>query len=142
MRTSPGGLPPSGEPRSFLSSEENFQTVKTLHDKNLIVPVSGDFGGPKALRAIGSYVKERGGSVTAFYVSNVEQYLFQDGKQTAFYENVATLPLTESSVFIRPYSMRRGGSGPAQSLCPMAAFVGAAAGGRVYSNNDALACVR
>ena len=35
----------SGQPQSFLSTEENFQTVKALHDKNLIVPVSGDFGG-------------------------------------------------------------------------------------------------
>jgi hypothetical protein len=31
--------------QSFLSTEEHFRTVKALHDKNLIVPVSGDFGG-------------------------------------------------------------------------------------------------
>ncbi len=130
-------MPPTGEPRSFLSSEENFQTVKTLHDKNLIVPVSGDFGGPKALRAIGSYLKERGGSVTAFYVSNVEQYLFQDGKQTAFYENVATLPLTDASVFIRPYSMRRYGG---NALCGITAFLKSAQAGRVPTYNDSMAC--
>jgi hypothetical protein len=81
--------------------------------------------------------------VSAFYVSNVEQYLFQDGKATAFYQNVATLPLNASSVFIRPYSMRnRGSMGAAQSLCPIAAFVAAADAGRVYSNSDALACVK
>jgi hypothetical protein len=132
-----GWLPPTGEPRSFLSSEENFQTVKALHDKNLIVPVSGDFGGPKALRAIGSYLKEHGGSVTAFYVSNVEQYLFQEGKQTAFYDNVATLPLTDASVFIRPYSMRRyGGS----ALCGISAFLKSAQAGRVPGYNESMAC--
>jgi hypothetical protein len=131
-----GWSPPGAEPRSFLSAEENFQVVKALHDKNLIVPVSGDFGGPKALRAIGSFVRERGGSVTAFYVSNVEQYLFQDGKQAAFYENVATMPLTDASVFIRPYSVRRGGN----ALCGIAAFLKAAQAGRVPNYNDTLAC--
>ena len=128
----------TGTSQSFLSTEEHFQTVKTLHEKNLIVAVSGDFGGPKALRAIGTYLKERGGSVTAFYVSNVEQYLFQDGKQTAFYENVATLPITDASVFIRPYSMRRYGGGTA--LCGIAGFLKSAQAGRVPSYNDSLAC--
>ena len=127
----------TGTTQSFLSIEEHFQTVKTLHEKNLIVAVSGDFGGPKALRAIGTYLKERGGSVTAFYVSNVEQYLFQDGKQTAFYENVATLPITEASVFIRPYSMRRYGG---TALCGIAGFLKSAQAGRVPSYNDSLAC--
>ena len=56
------------------------------------------------------------GSVSAFYVSNVEQYLFGDGQAQAFYENVATLPMDSSSVFIRPYSMRRGGSGRTNAL--------------------------
>ena len=72
----------SGQPQSFLSTDEHYRTVKTLHEKNLIVPLSGDFGGPKAIRAIGAYLKKQGGTVSAFYVSNVEQYLFQDGKAT------------------------------------------------------------
>jgi hypothetical protein len=129
------------KPQSFLSTEDNYQYVKSLHEKNLIVAVSGDFGGPKALRAIGAYVKERGGVVRAYYVSNVEQYLFQEGKSRAFYDNVATLPVDSASVFIRPYSMRRGGGGPMQSLCPIAAFIRAAVAGQVGRNDDALACV-
>jgi hypothetical protein len=132
-------LDAGGQPQSFLSTEENFRTVKTLHEKNLIVPVSGDFGGPKAIRAIGAYLRKQGGTLNAFYVSNVEQYLFQDGKDKAFYENVATLPLSDTSVFIRPYSLRRAGG---TSLCGMAGFLKASRAGRVYSNNDALACLR
>jgi hypothetical protein len=128
----------TGRPQSFLSTDEHFRTVKALHEKNLIVPVSGDFGGPKALRAIGRYVREAGGVVSAYYLSNVEQYLFQDAKDRAFYDNVRTLPVTPASVFIRPYAVRRGAS----ALCPMAAFLDAAGAGRVFSNNDALACVR
>ena len=33
----------SGQPRSFLSSEENYQYIKMLHERNLIVPVSGAY---------------------------------------------------------------------------------------------------
>ncbi len=131
----------NGQAQSFLSTDEHFRTVKTLHEKNLIVPVTGDFGGAKALRAIAAYVRKEGGTISAFYVSNVEQYLFQDGKAGIFYDNVATLPLTDRSVFIRPYSLRRGG-GSAQSLCPIAPFLGAVGAGRIFGNNDALACMR
>jgi hypothetical protein len=133
-------LDAAGRPQSFLSTEENYAYVKGLHERNLIVPVSGDFGGPKAIRAIGAWLRGHGGVVSAFYVSNVEQYLFQDGKQQAFYENVASLPVTASSVFIRPYSLRRGGV--VESLCPIAPFLESARAGRILGNNDALACVR
>ena len=128
----------AGVPRSFLSTEENYRVVKTLHARNLIVPVSGDFGGPKTIRAIGAWLQERNATVSAYYVSNVEQYLFQDNKATDFYENVATLPVTDSSVFIRPYSLRR--TFGVQSLCPIGAFIAAARAGRVTSNNTALSC--
>jgi len=135
----------TGQPRSFLSSEENYRTLKSLHERNLIVPVSGDFAGPKAVRAIGAYLTQHHGTLRAFYVSNVEQYLFQDGKALAFYENVATIPVDSASVFIRPYSMRRGFgaySGPTQSLCPIGAFIVAARAGRARYNEEALACAK
>jgi len=130
-----------GEPQSFLSTEQNFQFVKALHEKNLILPVSGDFSGPKAIRAIGAYLQKRGAVVSAFYVSNVEQYLFQDGKARAFYDNVATLPVNDTSVFVRPYSLRLE-SWASEPLCPIAGFLREVRGGRISSNNDALACIR
>jgi len=130
----------TGEPRSFLATEDDFRYVKGLHEKNLIVPVSGDFGGPKAIRAIGTYLKRQGGTVSAFYVSNVEQYLFQDRKERAFYDNVAALPVTDASVFIRPYSLRQYRSAEG-SLCPIAGFLDAVAHGRVQTNYDSLSCV-
>ena len=131
----------SGQPKSFLSSEENYRYVKMLHEKNLIIPVSGDFGGPKAIRAIASYLTQHHGKLRAFYVSNVEQYLFQDAKDPAFYANVETLPIDSGSVFIRPYSMRRfGGGGPTQSLCPVGLFLAAVKNQRVGSYNASLSC--
>jgi hypothetical protein len=125
--------------QSFLSTEDHFRIVKSLHDRNLIVPVSGDFGGTKALRAIGAYLTERNATVNAFYVSNVEQYLFMENKAAAFYANVAAMPLTDSSVFIRPYALRRY-TGPA-ALCGISAYLKAAADGRIANNNDSLACL-
>lgn len=92
----------NGRLRSFLASEENFRAVQELEKDNLIVPVVGDFAGPAAIRSVGQYLKEHNATVTAFYVSNVEQYLFMNENWKKFYANVATLPLDSSSVFIRP----------------------------------------
>jgi len=75
--------------------------VRNMHRKNLIIPVVGDFGGKKALRAVGDYLRKNGLTLTAFYTSNVEQYLFQNEVFAAFAENVRTLPINDRSLFIR-----------------------------------------
>jgi hypothetical protein len=93
----------SGNARSFLATEENFRVVKGLHARNLIVPVVGDFGGSHALRRIAEFLGEHGLKLTAYYVSNVEQYLSGPSRALdAFYANVSRLLLDSSSVFIRP----------------------------------------
>jgi hypothetical protein len=91
-----------GRGLSYLASEEAFGFVKAMQTRNLVVPVVGDFAGPKALRAIGRYLRQHAEVVTAFYLSNVESYLRQDGTWLAFCGNVASLPIDESSLFIRP----------------------------------------
>jgi hypothetical protein len=73
------------------------------------VPVVGDFGGPKAIRAVGTYLKEHGAVVSAFYLSNVEQYLNRSGAEEAFLCNVAALPLDDASTFIFTGAGRYGG---------------------------------
>jgi hypothetical protein len=88
-----------GQNWSYLGSEDNFNRVRAMQVKNLIVPLTGDFAGPKTLRAIGTYLKHYKAIVTAFYVSNVEQYL--DKKSTSFHDNVAALPATPGSMLIR-----------------------------------------
>jgi hypothetical protein len=92
----------NGKPRSFIANEENFQLVKQMEKDNLIVPIVGDFAGPTAIRSVGQYLKEHDSTLTAFYVSNVEQYLFMSEAWKSFYNNVSTLPLDSKSVFIRP----------------------------------------
>jgi hypothetical protein len=100
-----------GVPRGFLSSEQAFSFVKDLESRNLIVPVVGDFAGPKTVRAVGTYLKQKGATVSAFYVSNVEEYLRRDGTWRDFCANVSTLPLDDTSTFIRSMqSVVRGSS--------------------------------
>jgi hypothetical protein len=99
----------SGQGFSYLGSEEKFAFLKELERKNLVIPVVGNFSGPKALRAVGAYLKSRQATVTAFYLSNVESYLQRAGTWADFCANVATFPLDENSVFIRPSG--RGGGG-------------------------------
>jgi hypothetical protein len=124
--------------RSYLATESNFALMKALESKNLVVPIVGDFGGPKAIRAVGKYLKARGATVSTFYLSNVEQYLYQDGKTDAFCRNVATLPIDGTSTFIRS-SNRNGfgafgragfGGGFVSSLGEIAAEVKSCADGR------------
>ena len=88
---------------SYLASRDSFDYIRTIQRKNLIVPVVGDFAGPKALRALGAYVRERGGTVNVFYTSNVEANLFRAGTWKTFYENVGTLPVHDAGVFVRTF---------------------------------------
>ncbi len=88
-----------GTNHSFLASEENFSSIKEFEARNLLVPVVGDFAGSKAIRGIGRYVREQGGTVTTFYLSNVEQYL-GGTLWDEFCANVATLPLDSTSSYV------------------------------------------
>ena len=90
-----------GQNRSYLASEDNFAFLKDLQNRNLVVPVVGDFGGDRAIRSVARYLKSIDASVSAFYLSNVEQFLVQDGKWNTFCASASTLPLDETSVFIR-----------------------------------------
>ncbi len=106
----------SGQYMSYLASEENFAFLKDLETRNMLVPVVGDFGGDKAIRAVGKYLKSVDATVSAFYLSNVEQYLVMDGKWDRFCGNAASLPLDDSSMFIRtgnggPYTNNAGFGG-------------------------------
>jgi hypothetical protein len=91
----------NGRQGSFLATPEDYDFVRTLHRKNMIIPVVGDFGGKKAIASVGDYLKKNNFTVTAFYTSNVEQYLFDSDVFTAFANNVRRLPLNDKSLFIR-----------------------------------------
>lgn len=91
---------------SFLSDESLFKVIKSLHEENRIIPVTGNFASSDALPEIGVYLKEIGEKVTAFYTSNVEYYLQYQQTAPRFVANVQQLPLAEKSVIIRSYFNR------------------------------------
>lgn len=131
-----------GRQRSYLASETLYGRLRSLQLRNLIVPVVGDFAGPKALRAVGAYLSAHDALVGTIYTSNVEQYLFQYGTWGAYYANVGTLPVDERSTFVRSCftaCMAPPGSRSVQLLDPVAALLRDVTGGRILSYYDLLA---
>ncbi len=92
-----------GAPGNFLASNEDYLFVRGMQARNAIIPVTGDFAGSHALRAIGDFVRGRGDRVSAFYLSNVEYYLYPDGRLDEFAENIRYLPTDSRSVMIRAF---------------------------------------
>jgi len=86
---------------NFLNSEEDYQFVRGLQERDLIIPVVGNLSGPSALAAIGEAMRRRGDALSAIYVSNVELYLFQDGVFSNYADNLAAMPRNSRSVIIR-----------------------------------------
>jgi hypothetical protein len=110
----------AGNYLSYLSTEANYRWLKDLETRNLMIPVVGDFAGPKAIRTVGQFLRDHKATVTAFYLSNVEQYLFQQGDDwRKWFANVGTLPLDSTSTFIR--SGRGGTSAGVLGLASMLA---------------------
>ena len=93
----------SGRQASYVASEADFLFVKSLEDRNLVVPVVGDFAGGKALPALGEWLRSAHETVSVFYTSNVEQYLFRDGGFAKFAAAVVQLPRDAHSIMIRSY---------------------------------------
>ena len=105
----------TGRNWSYLVSQENYDRVRTMHLKNLIVPLVGDFAGPKTLRLTGQYLKDHGATANVFYISNVEDYI--QGGWRQYMANIASLPTDASSLFIR------WSPGSQTTLAPIANFV-------------------
>jgi len=103
----------SGKPVGYLADEEAFQYVRSMQVRDRIVPVVGNVAGAKAVKAIGTYAKEHGLKVSAFYLSNVEQYLItRDGGFDEYAANVKALPHDSTGVIIRSYFGRFGVAHP------------------------------
>lgn len=102
----------SGQLQGYLATEESFQWMKRFEAENRLIPIVGDFAGPKALKAVGAFLKKNGLMVSTFYTSNVEYYLFENSEWRPFVNNIRTLPVSEDAVFIRAYFSNAGGVHP------------------------------
>ena len=137
----------AGVEHAYLANDAAFQWMKQFEGKNLLVPVMGDFMGPKAIRAVGAWVGARGGTVGAFYTSNVEEYLFRSSTWGNFYRNLAALPLDGRSQLIRsvPNRMvvpRQPGETAASMLSTMTELTAAFAAGKIQGYADVVALSR
>ena len=90
-----------GRQASYLATDEAFQFVRSLQVRNLVIPAVGDLAGSQALPAIARFLRERDQRVSAYYISNVDFYVAQEGKIDAFMANVKQLPIDQRSVIIR-----------------------------------------
>jgi hypothetical protein len=106
----------TGRHASYLASEGDYRFLKSLQERNLIVPVVGDLAGDHALAAIGGFLKERGLRVSAVYTSNVEFYLARAGTLDRYAENVVGLPHEANGVIIRSYFGRNFGFAHPQAV--------------------------
>lgn len=94
----------NNQQRNYLATEESYQFLKKMQEQNLIIPVTGDLAGDHAVRELGRYLQETGEKISAFYVSNVEFYLWrQSGSFERFVQNLKSLPIDKKSVIIRSY---------------------------------------
>jgi hypothetical protein len=133
-----------GNQASYLAREDDFQFVKALQARDLVVPVVGDLAGPHALAAVGAEVRRRGTRVSALYASNVEDYLLRGGTFPRYARTVAGLPRDRRSVIIRSYFGGNFGAAPqavpgyysTQLLQTIDAFAADAAGGGYSSYRD------
>lgn len=92
-----------GRPGHYLNLKRDFQFLKEMQEENRILPVMGDFGGKKALRAIARYLREQETPVSVFYTSNVEFYLFRSRTFSQFMDNIGSFPLHPDSLLLRSY---------------------------------------
>jgi len=93
----------TGRQASYLARDRDFQVVKSLERRNLVVPVVGDLAGAGTLPRIGTVLRERQESLSVLYASNVEDYLIRDGRFAAYARYVGHLPRRSASVIVRSW---------------------------------------
>lgn len=99
----------AGTPQSFLASEDDYQFVKGLEARGMVIPAVGDLAGPTAMPAIARFLAATNHAVSVFYTSNVEYYLFRDGTFAQFMANVGRLPHQPGSLIVRSVFPSGGG---------------------------------
>ena len=134
----------AGKLASYLAREEDFRYVQLMHRENRIVPVVANLAGDKSLRAIADFVRREKLTVSAFYTSNVEQYLYRGRELVQFVANLQSLPTTPQSLIIRsgmgPYA--RGNTYSDQLTQPLESFLADWTAGRLRSYPDLIQASR
>jgi hypothetical protein len=91
----------SGHMWNYLASEDDFQFLRALEGRDGVIPVVGDVAGTHAMAMIASVMAAHKQQISAFYISNVENYVFRDGRFPEYAANLGRLPRSSRSVMIR-----------------------------------------
>ena len=93
----------NGEFQNYLSDDLLFARLQQFQRENRLIPIVGDFAGPRALGAVADYLGQQGLEVSVFYASNVEYYLFGFPGWPDYVANIRAFRFTDDAVFIRSY---------------------------------------
>jgi len=88
-------------PAHFLADESLYRTIRAIERDDRVIPLVGDFAGPKALSRLGDYFRRLELTLGVFYISDVEFFLLRAGKFAAYIANLARLPWAERAVIVR-----------------------------------------
>jgi hypothetical protein len=131
-----------GHPAHFLAREEWYRAVRDAQLGDRILPLVGDFAGPRALPAFGTWLRRRGFAVGVFYASDVEFFLLRSGRFSDYVGHLSTLPWAEEAVLIRTSTReidhpdRLPGDSSTTILRPVAKFLEAARAGKIETLDD------
>ncbi|MEZ4585562.1 MAG: hypothetical protein R2909_04070 [Gemmatimonadales bacterium] len=92
-----------GRQASFLAEEEGYAFLRDLERRGRVVPIVGDFGGLKALKGVGRFLRAHDLTLSVFYTSNVEFYIFRQGTLRRYVENMRALPWSDPGLIVRSY---------------------------------------
>jgi hypothetical protein len=126
----------SGHGWNYLDAEDDYQFLRGLEGRDGVVPVVGDVAGPRAMHAIAADIGARGERLSAFYISNVENYLFRDGSFARYAENIGRFPRSSRSFVIR--SIFSGGGQSLSRVEPLDQMMADIARGAYRSYSDLL----
>ena len=124
----------SGRGWNYLASEDDYQFLRGLEERDRVIPVVGDVAGTRAMHAIAADIGGRGERVSAFYISNVENYLFRDGTFGRYADNISRLPRNSRSMVIR--SIFSGGGQSIQRVQPLDQMINDIVHGAYHSYFD------
>jgi hypothetical protein len=91
----------AGRRWNYLASDEGFAFIRSLQERDLVIPVVGNLAGERALRSVARFIEARGARLSVFYASNVEYYLASNGGLQRFVDNLGQFPHSEHSLIIR-----------------------------------------
>ena len=92
-----------GRQLGFLASETAYRKVRALEMEGRVVPMVGDLAGPHTLRRIATELRRKSLVLGTAYLSNVEQYLFEEGIWPSWFENLKRIPRHPEAIVLRTH---------------------------------------